>query len=97
VTGTNEPLPFRYRYRYRRIVLFLLRSNTKKLRCNLLLCLQITIETYLDFIVLEKTELKHSAILYGFMLSFFRLIIASGKDNVNLDLVLGRGIFLNNF
>jgi len=53
--------------------------------------LQITIETHLDFIVFEKIELKHSAI-YGFMLSYFRLIIASGKDNVNLDFVLGRGI-----
>jgi len=52
----------------------------------------VAIESYLDFIVFEKTELKHSAILYGFVLSFFRLIIASGKDNINLDLVLERGI-----
>jgi hypothetical protein len=44
-------------------------------------------------VTVTVTELKHSAILYGFVLSFFRLIIASGKDNVNLDLVLGRGIF----
>jgi hypothetical protein len=44
--------------------------------------IKVNLEMYLDFIVFEKKELKHSAILYGFMLSFFRLIIASGKDNV---------------
>jgi hypothetical protein len=56
--------------RYRTVLRTVTGTNEPlPLRCNLLLCSQITIETYLDFFVLEKKELTHSAILYGLVLS----------------------------